>query len=221
MQVASKVDEIQERGFCSLDALFSPSECADMRKGLQGYWREQGAPPMKGFGFNIHPMQPKLPELGRHLVHPAIMEVLREAFNEDAKILHVGARMSDEHCDAAIGWHIHYSWDASNIPARRRCERLLAGIYVDGSSTEMGPLTAIPRRINDPIGEQPDGNDAREIHVEAPPGSVVIFDTALWHRAKRGSQSGVRHLFGAHYQPKSNMRPHPEDNDVCDLNTAM
>ena len=130
---------------------------------------------------------------------------------------HAGARISDERSDAAIGWHEHYSWDKSAIPTRTRCERVLGGIYVDGSTAAAGNLIALPRRFNDPLGAAPGAPQApwpNEVIVEAPPGSWSIFDTALWHTARRGSQPGKRRLFGCHFQAWSNPRPHPEDNDV-------
>jgi hypothetical protein len=206
---------IMEQGYCTIDSVFTPDECQDMRDRLQTYWRAQGAPPMKSFGFTIHPMLPRIPELKRFLIHPVLINAISEMFNEEAVLKHGGARMSDDRCEPAIGWHDHYAWDPARIPQRKRCERLLAGIYVDGSNAASGPLTAIPRRYNEPLGNAPQGDDPREVAIDCPPGSIVIFDTALWHRAKRGNARAIRHLFGGHYMPKSDLRPHPEDNDVC------
>jgi hypothetical protein len=119
---------------------------------------------------------------------------------------------------AAIGWKNFYSWDKERIPQRDSIERILEGVYVEGSNAAIGPLVVLPRRYNDPLSE-PAGEYTEEwpgqMDVEAPPGSAVIFDTALWHTARRGNQPGIRHLFGAHYQGWSNPTPHPEDN-TCD-----
>jgi len=214
MQTAQHALELTERGYCTLEGLFTPTECQEMRDRLGAFYRAQGAPPMKGFGFNIHPLLPRISELKRFLLHPVLLQTLGDIFGEEAVLKHGGARLSDQNCDAAIGWHDHYSWDPSNIPQRTRCERVLAGVYVDGSNAESGPLTVIPRRFNEPLGTVPAGDDPREIAVNCAPGTMVIFDTALWHRAKRGSNPVIRHLFGAHYMPQSDKRVHPEDNDV-------
>lgn len=214
MKTVQHATEILERGFCTVDGFFNSDEQQEMRDRLGAFWQAQGAPPMKGFGFNIHPLLPRIPELKRFLIHPELMGLLGEMFGEDAVLKHGGARLSDQHCDAAIGWHDHYHWDPAQIPTRARCERLLVGIYIDGSNAQSGPLTAIPRRFNEPLGAAPVGDDPREVAVDCPPGSLVIFDTALWHRAKRGSAPAIRHLYGGHYMPRSDARTHPEDNDV-------
>ena len=214
MKMTAQVQDVHERGFCTLESLFSAAECQEMRDRLGAYWRAQGSPVLKDFGMGIHPLIPRIPELKRFLIHPAIMEVLGEAFGEEARLMHGGARLSDRDSSPAIGWHHHYAWDAARLPGRSRCERLLAGIYVDGSNAQSGPITGIPRRFNEPLGAEPIGDDPREVAVDVPAGSVVIFDTAFWHRAKRGNAPAVRHLFGAHYMPVSDTRTHPEDNDV-------
>lgn len=116
-----------------------------------------------------------------------------------------------------ISWHNHYRWE---IPSgglnREKPERVFGNVYVDGSNLEVGPLVAIPRCLNDPIDQpftDPRTDWPGQVTVEIPPGSVVIFDSALWHTGKRGAQPGHRHLFGGEYQGWHNLRPHPEDNE--------
>jgi hypothetical protein len=209
--------QLETQGFAIIDRLFDARRSAAMRAELEAYWRSVGSPPFDGWGFGIHPLVPKFPEMGKELVHPAIMKALREIFDEEAVCVHGGARMANERSSAAIDWHNHYSWDTANLASRTRCERVLCGLYLSGSNVEAGPLTAVARSLNEPIGEIPGLNDPREIMVEAAPGSVVIFDTALWHRAKTGTRPGIRSGFGGHYQPVSETRSHPEDNDVGNL----
>src|SRR5579862_3221164 len=176
--------QLETRGFAVIESLYSARKSAQMRGELEAYWRAAGSPPFNGWGFGIHPFVPKFPELGKELVNPVIMDALREIFDEDAVCMHGGSRMANEHSAPAIDWHIHYSWDTTNLASRTRCERVLCGLYLSGSSVEAGPLTVVPRSLNEPIGETPALDDPREIMVEAPEGSVVIFDTPLWHRAK-------------------------------------
>lgn len=136
----------------------------------------------------------------------------------------IWARISGPQSAPRIEWHNHYaddwaggSWNAADLPRRDRLERVLAGIYVDGTRPESGPLIVLPRQCNDALGE-PLGELREawpsEAKIEAPPGSIAIFDTALWHCAARGSGTAMRRLWGAHYQGWNEKRAHPEDNPV-------
>ncbi len=55
---------------------------------------------------------------------------------------------------------------------------------------------------------------AGEIKVEMPPGSIAVFDTALWHAAAKGTGTVARRLWGGHYQGWDETGTHPEDNEV-------
>jgi hypothetical protein len=224
MDLKKKADEFNATGSCVIASVFDERECSKMRALLDGYYRRLGSPELKEFGIGIHPLIPRMPEFKPWLTHPLIFEFLETVLGEPGKLLHGGARLSDGKSAKAIDWHNHYSWDESKIPFRKRCERILCGVYVDGSTAESGPLTVLPRKFNDPIGPQPENRDgfvAGEVVINAPPGSLVFFDTPLWHRAHRGTQPGMRHLFGSHYQAVTDMRPHPEDNDVEIPRTAL
>ncbi len=125
--------------------------------------------------------------------------------------------MSSEVSEPTINWHDHYSWDPKGVAGRERIERVLFGCYVNGSTPGSGPLVVYPRRFDEPA-VRPHVNDfgdwPGQVVVEAPPGSAVIFDTALWHTARRGSEPGFRYLWGAHVQGWHSPKPHPEDNEV-------
>jgi len=217
MNISSHVTELYENGFTVLPAYFDAEDCQRMRDILADYWKSQGSPPLEenAYGLGIHPMLPSVPAMAPFLDAPAAIEVLGEALRDEPRLMHVGARISGPQSAQRIGWHDHYSWDAQNLPKRDRLERILLAIYVDGSTPESGSLVALPRRFNDPSGKPPAaGAHPDEVKVNAPPGSIVIFDTALWHDAERGTGSGLRRLWGTHFQGWSDDRAHPEDNEV-------
>lgn len=215
-----KAQQLLEQGFCSFEGVLSEEEQAAIRESIDGYWRaHEGPDKQDGFGMGIHPLMPVLPKLGVHLAHPVIVDTLREVFGEEPRLVHAGARISSQASAPRISWHHHYSWDESTLPGRTRPERVLAGVYVDGTMPSTGALVTLPRAFNDPIGElRGDHMQAweGEMDVVMPPGSIALFDTALWHAAKAGNQPGLRRLFGAHYQGWSETRSHPEDN-ACDV----
>jgi len=214
----SHAESLHEQGFCVLENLRSPEACKEIQSYLENGWRSLGSPQRHRVVF--HPLLQKIPEMAPFVLDPTLMKVLHEGFGQPAEIRHGGGSISfnEDAPPEIIGWHHHYGWDTANLPTRKRIERVVAITYTDGSSETAGALSVIPRRYNDPIGEKPANDDPRETTVYVSPGSVVIFDTAVWHRARHGSQPGLRRNFGGHYQAKADRRPHREDNDVSVAN---
>lgn len=213
------VAELYAQGFTFLPALYSPAECAQMRRIMDDFWQSQGSPSLadSAFGFTIHPMMARVPDMAPFLDRPATIEILSGALQDEARLAHLGARISGAQSVPRLPWHNHYAWDAGHLPQRTRIERLLIGIYVDGTQAEVGPFIALPRRVNDPLGAPhgaPDEAWPGETQAEMPCGSLAIFDTALWHAAARGTGQTARRLWGAHFQGWNDARTHPEDNEV-------
>jgi hypothetical protein len=209
--------ELYENGWTVLPGYFDSSDCVQMRSIMDGYWKSAGSPPLEAgaFGFAIHPMMPRVPEMARFLDVPEAVEILSEALRDEARLVHLGARISGPQSAQRIGWHNHYAWNEENLPQRDHIERMLTAVYVDGTTPESGCLIAHPRRFNDPQGANPGSlANPAEARVIAPAGSIVIFDTALWHDAERGTGVGLRRLWGTHFQGWSDTRAHPEDNEV-------
>ena len=53
-----------------------------------------------------------------------------------------------------------------------------------------------------------------QVEIALPPGSAVIIDSALYHTAKRGTEPGIRYLWGGHFQGWSNSHPHDSDQEM-------
>jgi hypothetical protein len=217
IDIQARTREVYEQGYCLLPALYSEGDLVEMRRILDAYWEGLGSPELGGFGIGIHPLLEKVPAMTPYFVRQEFVDIIGAVLRDEVRLTHTGARISDETSATNIGWHNHYSWDASAIPGRRKIERVLGGVYVDGTTRQSGPLVVLPRRYNDPLSAPAAAHDAAwpgQLEVDAPPGSGIVFDTALWHTAARGTEPGRRRLFGAHYQGWSDPRPHPEDNVV-------
>ena len=209
--------QVCERGYCVLPSVFTPAECQAIKKLLLAVWRARGEPSLAGFGMGIHPLLEHAPDMAPYYARPIILDALEAVLQDEPRLAHTGARVSSEASDAAIGWHEHYAWDKQNVLDRKKPQRVLFGCYVNGSTPEAGPLVVLPRRLNDPIAPAAPALKSDwpgQVVVHAPPGSIVIFDTALYHTAHRGYESGLRILWGAHCQGRNNPMPHPEDNDA-------
>lgn len=207
--------QFNDQGFVVLESVFSAAQCDEMIAMFDNYWLRAGKPSFTGFGMAIHPLLQKMPEMADFCAHHRVIDALGDVLGEQPRLMHTGARVSNEESAHQIGWHDHYSWDKAGITTRTRPERVLFGCYLRGSNLEYGPLVVKARKVNDPLLPLPINADQHwdgELRVIAPPGSVVIFDTALYHTAHRGSQKGRRYLWGTHVQGISETRAHPEDN---------
>src|SRR5688500_7384985 len=182
IDVKAKARQVYAQGFCVLESLSGERERRETEGMLRGVWERRGKPALTGFGMGIHPMFEHAPEIASYYYRPEVVEVLREVLRDEVRLTHAGARVSDENSDATISWHEHYAWDKSNVTRRDRIERVLFGCYVNGSTEGSGPLLVYPRRFNDPPDrphEAATGDWPGQVVVDAPPGSVVIFDTML------------------------------------------
>jgi hypothetical protein len=204
-----------QNSYYILPSLFTPQQCAHIASLFDAHWESKGRPALPGFGMAVHPLFDLIPDIAPYYAHPLLLDTLADILADQPRLVHTGARVSNQDSNALLGWHEHYGWDKSALSNRTRPERVLFGCYVRGSNPENGPLIVHPRKFNDPLTPCPVGaqeNWPGQIAVNAPPGSVVIFDTALYHTAARGTHPGFRYLFGAHVQGASNTRPHGEDN---------
>lgn len=218
--VAQRAQDLLTRGYCVLESVHDAAAIEHQKRTLHEEWQRRGAPGLAEFGMGIHPLLEFVPQIAPHLDCPAVNEVLVAAFRGPAQLRHAGARVSNQESSLNIGWHHHYDWDADLIRGRSRVQRVLVGFYVKGASPEIGSLCVIPRAVDDPLG--PALGEAQQdwpgqVAVSAPPGSAVIFDTAVYHTALRGSEPGMRYLWGGHYQAWSDPRVHREDNNVSAL----
>lgn len=220
--VQQGVDSLLERGFTIVERSLSPEQCdvaAQLLDDLvtSGQAQEFGGP--AGFGFGIHPLLTRENRLADFYVDPLVIAIMEKLFDDDAHLVHTGARLSDATHTPRIGWHHHRYWEEGQAPeapdARGEYpKRVLAAWYVEGCTPESGPLIALPRRYDDLLAAPADNYEVAwpgEVDVICPPGSCVIFTNDLWHSAKAGTDGKRRHLFGSHFQGWNNSRAHSED----------
>ena len=213
----SKACDVIERGYCVLESVYDDSECEQLRTIFKQLCDNKGGFSSERETITFHPLLEWGPEIAPFFAKPIVVDTMATVFQDDVRLAHSGAAVFN---NALVGetltdWHVHYAW---KIPPtglqRNHPERVLCNIYVDGSGPDIGPLIVLPRGLNNSVGAKGDVGAKWDGQVEVviPPGSAVIFDTAVWHCSKRGSSSALRHLWGGHYQGWSNSTPHPEDN---------
>lgn len=224
---------IHERGYVVLEAEYSERELVEIRSLMRDAWLRAGGPRAGGaFGFVMHPLLASAPEMARFFSRPRVLSLLAELFGEQPRLVHNGGLWSDS-SRHFTPWHYHRSsqdealvWDLGRSERPERITRVLANVYVDGSTPELGELLVSPRGVGDTLAPPELGRDhewKRQEVVRCPPGSVVIFDQSLFHAARPARTDAPRRIFGGHYQGWSEPQPHREDNagDLPEIAAAL
>ena len=212
--------QVYDQGYCLLEGFFSTKNREEIIQILYQVWVDNGKPSMAGqFGYVLHPVLEFATDLAPFYAQPEIVDLLAEILQDEVRLAHSGAILCDEtrsFCD----WHCHLNGDRFNqwYPKPKNhhgVDRLLCNVYLHGSNSTTGELLVYPRKITDswdmPFDDLLIEWQGQKI-ITCPPGSAVIFDTALFHAARRPTETGHRYIWGGHYQGKSNLTRHREDN---------
>lgn len=221
----SKAREVVEHGYCVLESVYDDREREQMHTIFKKLCDDKNGFSSEQPKISFHPLLEWGPKMAPFFAKPVVVDAMAEVFQDDVRLAHSGAAVFNNALveETLTHWHVHYAWEIPPTGLQRENpERLLCNIYVAGSSSHIGPLIVLPRGLNDSVDPKGDVEEEwkGQVEVTVPPGSAVIFDTALWHCSKRGSSSELRHLWGGHYQGWSNPTPHPEDNTAENLTVA-
>ena len=197
----SKARDVIERGYCVLESVYDDREQEQMRVIFKQLCADKDGFSSEQPTISFHPLLEWGPKMAPFFAKAVVVDAMAEVFQDDVRLAHSGAAVFN---NALVGetltnWHVHYAWDIPPTGLQRENpERVLCNIYVDGSSSHIGPLIVLPRGLNDSVDPKGDVGAEWEGQVEVvvPPGSAVIFDTAVWHCSKRGNSSKLRHLWG-------------------------
>ena len=217
INLKSKAREVIERGYCLIELVHDEKACDQIRTIFKALCDKRGGFSAEQSTIGFHPLLELGPEMAPFYVKSILVDAMEEVLQDDVRLAHTGAAVFDNALTQPIltSWHVHYAWEIPRTGLQRENpERILCGIYIDGSDREIGPLIVLPRQLNDSVDAK-DGVEAvweGQEEVVMSPGSAVIFDTAVWHCSRRGTSGKLRHIWGGHYQGWSNPTPHPEDN---------
>jgi hypothetical protein len=108
-----------------------------------------------------------------------------------------------------FSWHNHIggidveAFRASGVfPRFERSERLIAVVYLDEIDEDMGPLVALPRRIDEPTEPQRDLRAPRwdgEVLLTFPRGSTLVFEQCTWHAVRTQRRDAQRMFVGTYF----------------------
>ena len=217
----AKARDVNEQGYCVLDALFGEEECAEMRTLLDRPCEEAGGfsseYPQRGF----HPLFHWVPDMAPFYGNEIFVDAAAEILQDDARLAHNGCLIISTGLKgpALTDWHHHHNdWELPGAaPDRDHPRRLFFCVYPDGTTADVGHLAVLQRQRNDPVvplGEV-DEDWPDQLPVSMPCGSAILCDTALWYCSRNGTEPGIRRLWGGHLQVWDYDRAHPEDVDAA------
>jgi hypothetical protein len=185
---------------------------ARIRRLLDAAFEKLSHLPSDGWGVALSPLLQNVPSMARYFEVPDVARTLESVLEARPRLMHTAARITSLGNDAWLPWHFHEydgadgRWDPTRTTPKSRFTRLIATVYVDGSSENVGSITVLPRRLGDttaPPSLDRDGIWPGQVDVEMRPGSILIHDVALYHAARRGRSDERRRIFGGVYQRAS------------------
>lgn len=210
--------QFHKDGFYVLTDIFTSAELAKMRHLLDLQLAGLASKSLGKRGRGIRALASKIPEFGTYMMRPALLDAIAPMVGGWPELRRIGARVSDDSSSSVLAnWHNHYHWDPARLLCRAHIERVLAVVYIDGAGPDrISRLMGLRRCLNDPLGCAPTTTDVI-VEIVMDPGNIVVFDSAFWHSAYRGTGSGRRRIVGGHYQSPNTISGHPDDDDPFDL----
>ena len=206
-------------GYAVLPSFFPPEVLRAGCEQLEAQWRGAGEPKLYArediaFGptLRVNPVGlcceeilSLCPEFGELLLHPTLLETFGALLGEGFELELASGIMSDN-SRGFVFWHNHVGGiDAEAYrreqkhPQYEQVERVGCTIYGSPLDDDHGVMLVSPRRYDGPTdpphepGTEPWPNCRR---IEAPAGSVVLFDQGTWHAVTPMERTGFRYFFG-------------------------
>ena len=99
--------DVLRQGYCVLPGVYTPEECAAIRRELDGaYEREKRSSRGGQFGCVFHPLLDSAPQMVRFYLKSEVLDVLKCILQDDVNLAHTGALLMDE-TRQPCQWHNH------------------------------------------------------------------------------------------------------------------
>ena len=198
MSLKGHLSELEEEGYTIFpDALSAPQVNATRRAVIELLDAEADAARSTGTQTdnlrNAHAIVGKHPHFYEFYLNTPVMRVVRSVLGDDALLYDGNIRvpMPTGERDAAKGFQVHVDRedytvrpfaDATHFPMALNVVWCLVDFTRQNGSTLLWPKSHLSCQVPDP-----DLDSGEPIQVEAPSGSAIIWDAALWH------QGGINH----------------------------
>ena len=140
----SKAREVNERGYCVLESVYDDREREQMHAIFKQLCDDKNGFSSEQSKISFHPLLEWGPKMAPFFAKAVVVDAMAEVFQDDVRLAHSGAAVFNNALveETLTHWHVHYAWEIppSWTGTRDNPERLLCNIYVDGSSSHIGPL---------------------------------------------------------------------------------
>ncbi|MFO7562674.1 MAG: hypothetical protein R6X02_08510 [Enhygromyxa sp.] len=210
--------QLREQGFTCLPGLLPSETTAEFAAALRAQWERLGQPGLYSRediwlepGVHVSPVGMtcagilgRVPGTAAVLLRPELLGLF-EAILGPGFELELGAGIVSDHTRPFFFWHHHVGGiDGEDFRGRPysdavRAERVVCTLYCSPVDDEHGTMLVWPRAITDsvappftPSSEPWPGATA----VQAPVGTVIVFDQGTWHAVTPMTRTGQRYFVG-------------------------
>jgi ectoine hydroxylase-related dioxygenase (phytanoyl-CoA dioxygenase family) len=200
----SRVEEIRNLGYTVVDGGFGADELREMREKIDAIYERQVRE--IGGGERLKAMNDA--DIARCLVgyddyflglaaHPRVISITAKLLGENFLLMSQNGiinRSTDEHYQ--VTWHrdLNYQHFVSSRPLA-----VSALVAVDEFTEETGGTCLIPASHKAEVFPSPEYVARHHVQVSAPAGSVLVFDSMVYHRSGHNSSGrtrrGVNHIY--------------------------
>lgn len=197
-----RLESLERLGYFVLPEVFEPEFLADLRQRMDSLWERQharyGTELLQSIGDYgvLRGMMCDDPVLMDLVIHPAVSEHVAATVGDTA-ILHLQNGIllfpSKDHNQARY----HRDFAKDFVPSR--ILSFNAFIAVDEFTTDNGGTWVVPGSHR--IVEMPSQHfiEANQIQITCPAGSIVFFDSMLWHRGGSNRSDHTRRAINQQY----------------------
>ena len=198
---------LRERGYVRLSSILASELCDAIERDLTSVFGDGSrADPREG--HVVREVIDVCPRALDAVAHPEVLAAIRGYLGDDIRLEALAGIVSDRR-RPFMPWHAHVGGiEQERIKPKLATTRLshprrvMVLAYPRGCEGEAGALLVMPRQLEDPLTPPHAPADSAwpgSVTIDAPPGSVLVADEALYHAVLPRRLEGPRCIVGAYF----------------------
>ena len=212
MEVDQLINSVREKGFCLIEGVIPEARCVEIRQRMLAMVereRVSSAPTQVGFVPSVINHDQSFVE---YLADPRLMKVAMALLGQHLRISFTSV-IVNEPGNARGGWHADWPFNQNNaghipVPYPDALFHLTTLWMLSPFSQQNGGTLVVPgshRQHTNPTHPENDVDVNQsvpsEINVVGPAGSVLLFDSRLWHATSPNHTHEPRVALAVRYAP--------------------